>query len=506
MEKNIYGKYVNRRGYIIRKSELNENELKKIKKDLLVSPYNPIKNKLIQMQKKRGVEIQNDKSEEFKIYSENDNKVYLPIYYAREHFGEEENNSLLTEKYTPIDILFHGSLRQPQQEVVTKAFEHLKNEGGGLLQLRCGFGKTILALYLFSILKVKTLVIVHKEFLMTQWKERIEQFLPEAKIGTLRQSNIDIEGKDIVIGMLQSIATKKYGPEIFSGFGMCCFDECHHLGATVFSQAMDITRTRYMLGLSATPDRKDGLRKVFDYQLGEVICKVDAKVTHHVEVKTVDFNDPNIIESEDGNRVIVYKNKGKYVRCLYNEHPQMRVKLIGHVTTSEARMELIMKEIVELCEEPLRRILILSERRNHLKEFGTLLEEKGIDYGFYWGGEKQAKLDEASTKKVILGTYHMASEGMDIPELNTVILASPKSDVKQSVGRILRKTDHGIVPLVIDIVDKDLPCFRRQLNVRKKLYASCGFKYFNQFGQSHETSHFIQKEPKIPKGKYLFTD
>ena len=506
MSKKIENKYINRRGYIIRKSILSEKEIKKIRKDLLVSPYNPIKNKLIQMQKKRGVEVQNDKSEEFKIYAENENKFYLPIFYGRKHLGIEESNAMISQKYTPIDILFHGSLRQPQQEVATKAFEHLKKEGGGLLQLRCGFGKTILALYLFSILKVKTLVIVHKEFLMTQWKERIEQFLPEAKIGTLQQSNIDIEGKDIVIGMLQSISSKKYGPEIFSEFGMCCFDECHHLGAAVFSRAMDITRTRYMLGLSATPDRKDGLRKVFDYQLGEVICKVDAKVTHHVEVKTVDFDDPNIIESEDGNRVIVYKNKGKYTRCLYSEHPQMRVKLIGHVTTSDARMELIMKEVTELCEDPLRRVLILSERRNHLKDFGKLLEEKKINYGFYWGGEKQAKLDEASTKKVILGTYHMASEGMDIPELNAVILASPKSDVKQSVGRILRKTDHGIVPLVIDIVDKDLPCFRRQLNVRKKLYASCGFKYFNQLGSCQAKSFTIQKEAKIPKGKYLFSD
>ena len=92
------------------------------------------------------------------------------------------------------------------------------------------------------------------------------------------------------------------------------------------------------------------------------------------------------------------------------------------------------------------------------------------------GGEKQVALDAAATKQVILGTYHMASEGMDIPILNAVVLASPKSDVKQSVGRILRKKDHPVSPLIVDLVDYQLPCFLRQHYVRRRLYKKSAFR------------------------------
>ena len=120
-------------------------------------------------------------------------------------------------------------------------------------------------------------------------------------------------------------------------------------------------------------------------------------------------------------------------------------------------------------------MLVLSERRQHLLDLAEALAEQGVDHGFYWGGVKQAALEAAADKRVVLGTYHMASEGMDVPALNTVILALPKSDVQQSVGRILRRTDHPVVPTVVDIVDGRLPCFRRQHLVRRKFYKQCKF-------------------------------
>ena len=108
---------------------------------------------------------------------------------------------------------------------------------GGIISVPCGWGKTIMALYILSQLKRKTLIIVHKEFLMRQWVERISEFLPDARIGRIQQKKVDIHQKDIVIGMLQSISMKDYEIEIFDDFGFCIVDECHHI-AQVFSRAL----------------------------------------------------------------------------------------------------------------------------------------------------------------------------------------------------------------------------------------------------------------------------
>ena len=140
-----------------------------------------------------------------------------------------------------------------------------------MLELFCGFGKTVLALKVIAELKKKTLVIVHKSFLMDQWQERIKQFLPTARVGIIQGETIDTEDKDIVLGMLQSISMKEYPHSLFQEFGLTILDEVHHLSAEVFSRALFKIVTQYMLGLSATMKRKDGLTHVFKMFLGDVI-------------------------------------------------------------------------------------------------------------------------------------------------------------------------------------------------------------------------------------------
>ena len=459
------------RGYVMRKDMLTPQQIQMIRNDLCVEPFNPVKDKMMEARRKWDTSIV-EKSDAFKLYLENKAKFYLPPFYAIERFGKPEHNTLC-KRGKPIDLLFHGTLRPQQQDVVNVSVQHLNEHGGGILQLRCGFGKTIIALHLFSVLKVKVLVMVHKEFLMNQWKERIALFLPDAKVGTLQAKTVDVDGRDIVIGMLQSVAVGKYPESVYEEFGLCCFDECHHLGAEVFSKALGIARTKYMLGLSATPDRKDRLRKVFDWQIGDVMYKVEAKVTQHVYVEMVPFQDPKVNTSPCG--TIVMQMKGRNV--LYEEKPAFRAKLLGYLVDSKERMDAIRNIILQYAQDSRRRILILSERRKHLEDIGKLLEHANIHHGYYWGGVKQKSLDDAAEKQVVLGTYHMASEGMDIPALNTVLLASPKSDVKQSVGRILRKTDHEVLPTIIDVVDMSFPCFARQQHIRKRFYKTCGFSY-----------------------------
>ena len=102
-----------------------------------------------------------------------------------------------------IDLKFNGSLRKEQEPIVKLYLDAAEKKGGGIISLKCGGGKTVLALYLLSVLKKKTVVVVHKDFLMTQWRDRILQFLPDARIGKIQQNTVDIENKDIVLAMVQ---------------------------------------------------------------------------------------------------------------------------------------------------------------------------------------------------------------------------------------------------------------------------------------------------------------
>ena len=167
--------------------------------------------------------------------------------------------------------------------------EAAEERGGGVISVPCGFGKTVLALYSVAALKVKTIVIVHKEFLMDQWKERIEFFLPDAKVGKIQGDVVKIEDKDIVIGMLQSISMKDYPDEVFNSFGFVIYDECHHLGAEVFSRSLIKVGCKYTLGLSATPKRADGLTKVFEWFLGDTVFSIKQREQEEVKVKLIKY-------------------------------------------------------------------------------------------------------------------------------------------------------------------------------------------------------------------------
>lgn len=136
----------------------------------------------------------------------------------------------------PIDIEFKGSLRPHQIPAVNSYLDYCENKGHacGLLELDCAAGKTVLSLNSISRLKLKTLIIVKKEFLLNQWVERIGEFLPTARIGRIQGSVINIEDKDIVIGMLQSLSMKDYPSSLFETFGFTILDEVHHISREIF--------------------------------------------------------------------------------------------------------------------------------------------------------------------------------------------------------------------------------------------------------------------------------
>ena len=319
---------------------------------------------------------------------------------------------------------------------------------------------TVMALKIIELLKKKTLVIVHKGFLLNQWEERIEQFLPGARIGKIQGQIIDIENKDIVIAMLQSLSMKEYPENMFDSFGLTIVDEVHHISSEVFSRSLLKIITKYTLGLSATMQRKDGLSKVFKMFLGEILYKEKRDTTDMVLIKALEYK----VNDEKFNE-IKYDFRGNPA------YSSMISKLCEYAQRSEFILEVIKQE---LAEKDGQQIMILAHNKNILIYLFKAIEERNIaSVGYYLGGMKTDDLKASENKKIIIATYAMAAEALDIKTLTTLILATPRTDVVQAVGRILRVKHER--PLVVDIVDAhDL--FKRQWKKREKYYKSNKYK------------------------------
>tara|TARA_Y100000389_G_scaffold205120_1_gene263491 strand:+ start:971 stop:2356 length:1386 start_codon:yes stop_codon:yes gene_type:complete len=435
--------YLSERGYVLKKNAISESIVNKIRNDLTVTPKS---NDFVSIQPKS-----------FQIFTENKSKLYIPRFYGLKEFGEPEENFLISLG-DDVDLNFKGDLREHQKPIVENMMNVLNTKGGGILNLFTGQGKTVLAIKIMSILKKKTLIIVHKEFLLNQWLERLNEFMPGIRIGFIRQKQIDVENFDVVIGMLQSISMKEYPPDTFKSFGFSIVDEAHHISSEVFSRALPKISTKYMMGLSATLDRKDGLRFVFEWFLGEAVqSQVESQELGDVYVNIIKFTDP------------------KYQQKLTNMNGKMNLpKMINRLTESPNRLNIVLN-ILKECVSHDRKILLLSERRANLQHIGELCKDNELEYGFYYGGMKQKDLKESETKQILLGTYNMISEGFDLKALDTLVFVSPKSDVVQSSGRILRQgKNRPTIPLIIDIVDQT-DYYKRVSSKRNSYYKKTGF-------------------------------
>lgn len=237
---------------------------------------------------------------------------------------------------------------------------------------------------------------------------------------------------------------------------------CHHMGAEVFSRCMMKVNTTYTLGLSGTMERKDGLTKVFEMFIGPVVHKEKAESEHSVLVKGIVYN----VDDEDFNET----------QYDYMGNPKFST-MISKLCSYNHRSEFILYVLVsELELNPEQQIMILAHNKSLITYLHDAIVHRKIadgSVGYYIGGMKEAALKQSESKKVIIATYAMASEGLDIKTLTSLILASPKTDVCQSVGRILRQKHSS--PLVIDIIDGH-DIFMSQWYKRRKYYKSQNYK------------------------------
>jgi superfamily II DNA or RNA helicase len=328
--------------------------------------------------------------------------------------------------------------------------------------MNTGSGKTICSIHLISIYKLKTLIVVNTIELMNQWIEALFKFLPSASVGKI-QGNVFESDKDIVIGMIQTISMRKeYTRQSFKDFSLVFIDEVHHLSSEVFSEALFKIRNKYVFGLSATISRKDGLEYIFKYHIGDVLyTDINGKKQYTDFIK------------------LDYRGISKEL-YLPNGKPKIST-MLTELAEDLQRTQMICDFLKTLGNG--RRVLVLSDRIYQLQ---TMYKILGSDRsGMYTGKTPKKDKDISKTKQIMLATYQIASEGFDHPVLNTLLFATPRSNIEQAIGRIYRKV-HTITPMIIDIVD-NFSVFPYQYKKRKTIY----FKNINSAkGVSHEECLF----------------
>ena len=408
----------------------------------------------------------------FKVFREGKSgMMYVPRF-----FGDPATSDKRVEP-VKTSIEFVGKLRDStrQNEAFRAGTKAFREVGGGVLSLDAGFGKTTCALAFAAHLGVRTMIIVHKEFLANQWKERIKQFCPRATIGRVQQDTFDIEC-DFVIAMIQTMCSRENEPSAFDSIGLVVVDEAHHIGAAAFSQTMFKLCPKYTLGLTATPERKDGLTNILYWFMGPEFFRVQRSHQTTTRVETVFFDDPLFREAPPVSRFGKINMAG----------------MVTQLTEIDARNQKILNIVRGL--DPTRRVLLLSDRREHCFWLKDNLEGSAV----YLGGMNEKELDEASKHSIIIATYSMAQEGLDIPVLDTLVMTTPHSDVTQAVGRIMRETPGKVnAPLIIDIVDR-WSVFNSMYRKRCVIYNTAGFS-----GTDKSRIDLEGSAQEFPKGKCL---
>lgn len=388
----------------------------------------------------------------------------------------------------PIEVGFYGRLRPLQQDAVDAFVQHDE----GILCAPTAFGKTAVAAWLIAARKVNTLVLVHRQQLLDQWHARLAMFLnlPAKSVGQIGGGTTKRSGC-VDIAILQSSHDKEGVKDFVAEYGQVIVDECHHLSAFTFEQVMKQVKAKYIVGLTATPERKDGHHPIICMQCGPIRFKLSARsmtaatpFEHEVVPRLTDFSLPP--EQNDMTIQEVY----------------------AAIVDDRVRNELILTDLVQATTDGRRSPLLLTGRTEHLKYFEAELAGKMNNVFTLKGGmakKQRRSIAEAIAAvpecqpRVILATGSYIGEGFDDARLDTLFLAMPiswRGTLQQYVGRLHRLHDAKRVVRVYDYVDSNVLMLARMYARRLKGYNLIGYTIRDA---SNETSFFEQVENRSSK-------
>ncbi len=312
-----------------------------------------------------------------------------------------------------------------------------------------GFGKTLIGAKMFEVRACSTLIVVNKNMLLTQWIQRFVDYFGYSKkdIGMLGKSKNSLNGQ-IDVATMQSL---KNQPEIIKNYSFVIVDECHHIPAVTFEQIIKNFAGKYILGLSATPNRKDALEPILFYQLGEISYEYKKKRTHN--------------------------NKLQVIRTDFKSDSSNYSTLINELCVDEKRNNLILNSIIQNIN---RKILVLTDRIEHINVLESMLNDENIDFVAIHGSmnkkEQVEKMRLVNEKSLVLATTSYFGEGIDFPHLNTIIFATPISyygRLVQYLGRVGRGNQEC---LAIDFLDSQNAMLNSSYKKRLEGYKQMHYK------------------------------
>ena len=372
---------------------------------------------------------------------------------------------LIDERYagSPLDVAFAGTLRLDQEFAVAAMLHH----DAGVLCAPTAFGKTVTAAALIARRGVNTLVLVHRTELLKQWQERLQSFLGvgQGVVGTIGGGKAKPTGK-IDIALMQSLSRQGEVNSLVENYGHVIVDECHHVGAASFDAILKQAKAKYVLGLTATPIRRDGQQPIIFMQCGP---------TRHTAAKPTGApHDLAVTSCTLHSRIDLPQEAG--IQDVFR-----------HLAIDQARADAIAAAVVDAYGQG-RKVLVLTERTEHLDAIQTALGDK-VPSLFVLHGRIAKKLRATliaelnalppDAPRVLLATGKLVGEGFDHPPLDTLVLAMPvswKGTLQQYAGRLHREHATKTDVRIIDFVDTGHPALLRMWEKRQRGYRAMGYR------------------------------
>lgn len=393
------------------------------------------------------------------LYEEKGDWIGVPRMWGLGKFGGEYEDRTIfpyMEWPTPIVKYWPG-----QKEVVTLLRDKFldDNKYGALLEAPCGSGKSACGLCIAAELNTPTLVLVHKEDLLRQWKEYADTYFSDVSVGVVQGPIKDYKDKHLVIATAQTlyIRQNEFDLDFWRTFGLVIYDEFTRYAARTFCYSVKMPQAKYRLGLSATFRRADGLECVCNWHIGNIEAKLKTyRLTGEYQIVRW-----NTKLQDSWFRLFNKKiNTGRFITTL----------------AKSLKYNIWLVQSIFNAVEAGRKVLLVSDRKDQISIIERLLREKGCEsIGIYIGSKTPKELDDAKKCQIMLGTYAKLSEGTDVPELDTLFLATPRADIEQTVGRVLRVHKDKKPVIVIDPVFQT-PYMRSLSKKRIDTYKKLDFK------------------------------
>lgn len=382
----------------------------------------------------------------------------------------------------PIRVAFKGSLRDEQQPAADALLSHRN----GVLSATTAFGKTVVAAYLIAQRKVNTLILVHTQALLNQWKRSLSEFLeinetlPEfpkkrgrkkqrSVIGQLGSSKDCLSGF-VDIAIMQSLISENEVRELVKDYGMVIVDECHHVSAVSFEQVLKAVKARYVYGLTATPARQDGHHPIIHMQCGPIRYQVDPK--EQAQKRPFDH--------------AVIPRFTAFAQPVTDVKPWTITESYAAMQTDEVRNQQIITDVLDASRSG-RTPIVLTEQYDHAKILAAQLQAHSEHVILLSGKgsakEKRELLEQltqigSDVPLILVATGKYVGEGFDLPRLDTLFLAMPvswKGTLSQYAGRLHRSYEGKQEVLIYDYVDFRIPMLERMYHKRLSGYAAIGY-------------------------------